>query len=200
MIHEIPAATADKDGLMSSEDKSRLGMLSTFNELKREMFDAVYPVGSIYITVDKTFDPARNFGGTWETLPEGYSLVTFEDGAGGEGIPAMPDPGSRLSAVLPEHKHILQYIGWSSSDGTKTTYKPYSAMLGPRGTPNTSDYSKRYLYDCTKYNHTRKWMTTSFPYIDDADKKDLISSDVYSGTGMYVRPTGISVKVWRRTK
>ena len=36
---------------------------------RQEMINAVYPVGSIYQSVDPT-DPSELFGGTWEPMPE----------------------------------------------------------------------------------------------------------------------------------
>ena len=37
-------------------------------------FDDIYPVGSIYITIEPTFDPNRAFGGTWVRIGKGQCL------------------------------------------------------------------------------------------------------------------------------
>ena len=51
------------------------------------IFDKIYPVGSIYISVNNT-NPLNLFGiGTWVLLPDGYALWTTSSGAGGT-IPA----------------------------------------------------------------------------------------------------------------
>ena len=53
------------------------------------IFDLIYPVGSIYISVNSV-SPKTLFGGEWEMLPEGYALWT-----------ATSDAGSTISAGLP---------------------------------------------------------------------------------------------------
>lgn len=49
--------------------------------------DKIYPIGSIYISVNNT-SPASLFGGTWEALEEGYALWTTTTGDGGDTIDA----------------------------------------------------------------------------------------------------------------
>lgn len=39
----------------------------------------LYPVGSLYATVDPFFDPEIAWGGTWTKLPEGYVLLSGSD-------------------------------------------------------------------------------------------------------------------------
>ena len=56
---------------------------------KATTLNEVYPVGAIYLSVDKTNSPANLFGGTWEELPEGYALwTTTTDETGGSTISA----------------------------------------------------------------------------------------------------------------
>lgn len=59
--------------------------------LMNDLFDSIYPVGSIYLTVATSttgsVSPASFFGGNWERLPSGYALWTAASGAGGT-IPA----------------------------------------------------------------------------------------------------------------
>lgn len=38
-------------------------------------FDKVFPVGSIFMTVDSTFNPGTHFGGTWERYAKGKTIV-----------------------------------------------------------------------------------------------------------------------------
>lgn len=45
------------------------------HQLSSALLDAIYPVGSVYISV-KESSPASQFGGTWERLPTGYALWT----------------------------------------------------------------------------------------------------------------------------
>lgn len=54
----------------------------------KTLLDIVYPVNSYYISEEST-SPAEIFGGTWEQLPEGYTLwSTTTEGEGGKTIDA----------------------------------------------------------------------------------------------------------------
>lgn len=44
-------------------------------------FLTIYPVGSIYLSVDSAFDPAATFGGTWSKFSQGRMLVGLDDSA-----------------------------------------------------------------------------------------------------------------------
>ena len=51
----------------------------TLAELTAAIKLAIYPVGSVYTSVDST-SPATLFGGTWEAFGEGRALVGFKNG------------------------------------------------------------------------------------------------------------------------
>lgn len=44
--------------------------------------DAIYPVGSVYLTIDSGFDPNVKFGGVWSLIQSGRSLQTTNTGGG----------------------------------------------------------------------------------------------------------------------
>ena len=46
------------------------------------MLDAIYPVGSVYLTIDDNFDPNEKFGGSWKLIQGGKSLQTTDSGGG----------------------------------------------------------------------------------------------------------------------
>ena len=50
----------------------------------------VYPVGSIYMSIDST-SPAGLFGGTWTQISDGYALWTATSGAGGTISAGLPN-------------------------------------------------------------------------------------------------------------
>lgn len=60
---------------------------TAIDNLKGQILQAVYPVGSVYVSITDSRDPADILGfGTWEALPAGYGLVaqgtaTAEDGS-----------------------------------------------------------------------------------------------------------------------
>lgn len=60
---------------------------TAIDNLKTQILEAVYPVGSVYVSITDSRNPADILGfGTWEALPAGYGLVaqgtaTAEDGS-----------------------------------------------------------------------------------------------------------------------
>ena len=60
---------------------------TAIDNLKGQILQAVYPVGSVYVSITDSRNPADILGfGTWESLPAGYGLVaqgtaTAEDGS-----------------------------------------------------------------------------------------------------------------------
>lgn len=60
---------------------------TAIDNLKTQILETVYPVGSVYVSLTNSSNPADILGfGTWEALPAGYGLVaqgtaTAEDGS-----------------------------------------------------------------------------------------------------------------------
>ena len=45
-------------------------------------FDTIYPVGSVYLTIDDNFDPNEKFGGSWSRIEDGRFLEACSAGGG----------------------------------------------------------------------------------------------------------------------
>lgn len=73
------------------------------------ILDTVYPIGSIYITVNPHGSPAKIFGGTWERLDD-----TFLVGAGN--LYDVGDTGGSANAKLIRHTHNAVAVGNHSHD------------------------------------------------------------------------------------
>lgn len=62
-------------------------MAAAIDNLKEQILQAVYPVGSVYVSITDSRNPTDILGfGTWEAMPAGYGLVaqgtaTAEDGS-----------------------------------------------------------------------------------------------------------------------
>lgn len=65
-----------------------------------DLFDKIYPIGSIYICADSTFDPSEVFGGTWEQVKDRFLL------ARGDTYP-LPDEHGGDMLTGGEAEHIL---------------------------------------------------------------------------------------------
>lgn len=60
--------------------------------------DKVFPIGSIYVTEDSSFDPVKEWGGTWQKLPD-------------------------LSLLRQVGESESYYTGWDGSTMTASTFK-----------------------------------------------------------------------------
>jgi hypothetical protein len=78
----------------------------TFNKMLQQLVDTIYPIGSIYISINAT-DPKNLFGGEWERIKDTFLLSagdTYSAGSiGGEAthiltVNEMPSHGHNLFA------------------------------------------------------------------------------------------------------
>lgn len=87
---------------------------------KSALLNAVYPVGSIYMSVNSA-SPATLFGGTWERLKDRFLLAagdTYAAGAaGGEAAHTL------TTGEMPSHTHNWRGYTWMKTDGTADNYK-----------------------------------------------------------------------------
>ncbi len=88
--------------------------------------DLIYPVGSIYTTINNT-NPATLFGGTWEKIASGRTLF---------GSSNDEQLGTKIDSGLPNIKGQL-HIGWH--DNTAASVPFYDTSQGALfGTSNTT--------------------------------------------------------------
>lgn len=84
--------------------KTAVATLNAAKLAKAELLDAVYPIGSLYMSVNAA-DPNTLFGGTWERLKDRFLLAagdTYAAGAtGGEAAHTL------TKDEMPSHNHSL---------------------------------------------------------------------------------------------
>ena len=74
---EIPKKSNDKEVLLAYSDATETGLehivkTNLANLIHPIIANLIYPVGSVIMTTDPNFDPATQFGGTWEQWRDGY--------------------------------------------------------------------------------------------------------------------------------
>lgn len=122
--------------------------IDTAIEKINNILDVVYPVGSIYISVNST-DPSVLFGGTWEMINNKFLL------AGSSGTYPYGGTGGAATVTLnadqmPSHSHSTTGINigaansgrhWLSlqNDGNFVVYNSGNTARWNAGTANTSD-------------------------------------------------------------
>ena len=94
------------------------------DRLKGEIINAIYPVGSIYISVSST-SPETMFGGTWEQIKGRFLLACGDNGDGWNYSPGSigGEPVHTLTVnEMPSHNHGITAKGVNS--GASTSSKP----------------------------------------------------------------------------
>ena len=111
--HATKASKDDKGQDIDVADIKSLIAKAVNDAITTAKLDA-HPVGSYYFSDDPT-DPATLFGGTWEALPAGYTLIAQGSGTDAFGsytYTAGQKYGERMHQLtvdeLPKHFHTLQ--------------------------------------------------------------------------------------------
>ncbi len=124
---------------------------------KKKLMDQVWPVGSIYMSLDAT-DPAVRFGGVWERIQDAFLLAASDAHPAGE-------RGGEAEVTLtqeqmPKHSHSIRCMEIGS--GVTDTYifaRPYessgddsqtSAVGGNRPHNNMPPYLSVYMWRRTR--------------------------------------------------
>ena len=87
----------------------------TYDLLDNNILNRIYPIGSIYMSVDST-SPASFIGGTWEQIQDTFLLAAGSNytagSTGGEATHTL------LTAELPSHAHTIPAHGHSFTQPT----------------------------------------------------------------------------------
>lgn len=62
-----------------------------------DLLNVIYPVGSIYLSIDDNFIPSTAFGGVWEKIQTGRYLQATDTGAGAEVAESLPNIRGQVS-------------------------------------------------------------------------------------------------------
>ena len=105
-------------------------------DFKKDIVDLIYPVGSIYITMNST-NPSTLFGGTWEAFGQGRVLIgagTGNDGSTSLSFTAGGTGGEYKHALttseIPSHTH--RFRGTTEANNHSHTHT-YVKATGVRG-------------------------------------------------------------------
>lgn len=113
------------------------------------LLDIVYPVGSVYITVNRV-SPADNVGGTWEKIEDRFL----------KGASSTQNPSDVGGSENHYHEVMMaypEYYGWGNITGTKEMgYAPTSGIV---------DIAKKLNgYSCTGDSGTTLWFKHLQPW------------------------------------
>lgn len=173
--------------------KLSLDVDSIMGAIKDELYNKVYPVGSVYMTSDDNFNPEEAFGGTWHHVTDDVYLKAVMSGGGTTG-------GSTdhviTSSNLPPHVHGMKHTHNVSSKGyyaiaTQKTWQ-FETFGG-----KFADNSARYKVPMVRT------ATSSSPSGEQRDCKTTGSASITdTGTGSFANaayhPGYYGVHIWER--
>lgn len=173
--------------------KLSLDVDSIMGAIKDQLYEKVYPVGSVYMTSDDNFNPEEVFGGTWHHVTDDVYLKAVMSGGGSTG-------GSTdhviTSSNLPPHVHGMRHTHNVSSKGyyAIATQKVWQfETFGGKFT----DHSAKYKVPMVRT------ATSSSPSGEQRDCKTTGSASITdTGTGSFenaaYHPGYYGVHIWER--
>lgn len=173
--------------------KLSLDVDSIMGAIKDQLYEKVYPVGSVYMTSDDNFNPEEVFGGTWHHVTDDVYLKAVMSGGGSTG-------GSTdhviNSSNLPPHVHGMRHTHNVSSKGyyAIATQKTWQfETFGGKFTDNSARYKVPMV----------RTATSSSPSGEQRDCKTTGSASITdTGTGSFenaaYHPGYYGVHIWER--
>ena len=154
--------------------------------------DTIYPVGSIYMSVNST-NPTSLFGGTWSQIQGRFLLAcnsTYENGT----------TGGNAKQYIPEHRHrILQQTTGSSGSHTHT-FTDYIGSFERTdikyGTTSGTKYVVTDVSPVAVSNSSTTGSSGSHTHTISAHYTEYTGNEDVSQMNM---PPYLAVYVWKRT-
>ena len=187
--------TITASDIEASDGDSVQDHLTSLDDIFSNLVDYVYPVGSIYMSVNST-SPATLFGGTWERITGRFLLAATDNGVNGGNSSASVKPGytggeatSTLEvANLPGHTHTVYGFKGSTTNTTRN-------KLVMQNDGNLVVYQSN---GSAKWNAGSGQTSTSVAYKDWTAGEDGTTSSTGSNTSFNNMPPYLAVYVWKR--
>lgn len=174
----IPKKSSDKNVLLAYTDKTEDNLEHI---IKVKLVDLIHPVGSVIMTTDSSFDPADQFGGTWESWTDGYLKASDPNDAqlkNNNGTTKIAAQGEYTITkdMLPEHTHNISHTHKYTPSVQKTTDLTGSfTILGTDIVTVDEGSSNARVILATTDKFTREHVTDGT--VDDYGNSITISSD-----------------------
>lgn len=149
--------------------ESKLSNYTTEKKV-REILDAMYPVGSVYITADKN-NPGNFIGGTWEQFGQGRTLIG--EGTGNDGSTSMSFTSNSVGGEynhfltvneMPKHNHLT--VKGNDDGDTPNITDEFITYQSEGSIPKTpGSYYSAHTRDeggNVKHNNVQPYITVAF--------------------------------------
>lgn len=148
--------------------------------------DAIYPVGSIYMSVNSA-NPSTLFGGTWEQIEDKFLLAAGQNytagDTGGEATHTL------TAAELPTHTHYAR--GNDSTENDNWTIPAIRNISGTSGVLQVAQGTER-VVPASKFESDASWGNLAL----GSETGGITGT---AGTAHNNLPPYLVVYVWRRT-
>lgn len=156
-----------------------------------DLLDTIYPVGSIYMSVNNT-SPASFLGGTWEQIKDRFLL-----GAGSKSVGATggEENHTLTTAEMPSHSHTrgsMEIKGQVTSD----EFDPF-LTIGGSGALSVSSQTSYWRKSCSS---TTQIISTRTVSLKASDSWTGSTSSTGSGGSHNNMPPYLVVYMWKRTE
>lgn len=196
------SSSADVSGSINQSNIS--GLTSRLNTIESDisnMVDVIYPVGSIYMSVNST-SPSTLFGGTWEQLQDRFLLGASSSytagGTGGEAthtltkdeMPSHTHTQNSHTHTQNAHSHMPQ-----SGRAFVTQNSSYTSNIGENGVSSGSTYRVPTI------NSNDNWYGSEYTANTTATNQSTTATNQNTGGGQAHNnmPPYLSVYMWKRT-
>ena len=127
--------------------------LKDIDEKVNNLFDLIFPVGSVYKTTDSTFDPNNYFNGTWTAINED-TIVAWAEMSG-----TTVNASKNITSITTTDSGSTFIVKFSKTMAN-TRYKPFvSIEVGGISSEIVGVYSKtisQFYFDCSGINGLTK--------------------------------------------
>lgn len=160
---------------------------------KRILADILYPVGSIYLSVNST-SPADLFGGTWERMSGGFLYGCVNSPGNGNGTGTATNSHTLTTNQIPSHKHVGNVYYSSNGSWSERIGEYPRAIFGCNGTVSSSTGLLAGGYIGYTWN-----TTSSSPYTHAFTMPTANTGGTGGGQGHSHNIPYMAVYVWKRT-
>ena len=155
-------SSASNSLMVPEIDDTSVSLTDTWTSEK--IRDFIYPVGSIYLSVNNV-SPANIFGGTWEQIEDTFLLAagsSYTAGDTGGNIEHTHTTGDHTLTVteMPSHNHRSYYRTKVVASGTAGNYV---IDPGTRGTDISGDNVSQYTGGGQAHNHGNTSTESNMP-------------------------------------
>ena len=127
-LYKVTASVAKGDTWTIGTNVTATNVGSEIGSLKSDLANKLYPVGSIYMSVNAT-NPAELFGGTWEQIKDRFLLAAGDTHAAGS--TGGEEQHKLTISELPPHSHAVAPLGAKGgTNGNLVINDKYGAMSG----------------------------------------------------------------------